>query len=302
MPWCRWNVSTTWAASPLRSRPVSTKTHVSWGPDGPVHQRGRHRGVDAAGEPADDPLVADLGADLLDRGVDDGRHRPGRLAAADVVEEATQQRLTVGGVDHLGVELHAVDPALHVLEHRDRRLGGAGGDPEALGRADDRVEVAHPHDLVLRLEQHRRLAVGLQVGTAVLALAGARHLPAELLRDELRAVADAEHRHAGLVHHRVDRRGPGDVDALGPAAQDQASRAASGQLLGRDRVRDDLAVDVGFAHPPGDELGVLRAEVDDEDRADLAGAGHRGDGLSGPSRRPGSAGATSPRSGAPVPP
>ena len=32
IPWCRWNVSTTWAASPLRSRPVSTKTQVSWGP------------------------------------------------------------------------------------------------------------------------------------------------------------------------------------------------------------------------------------------------------------------------------
>ena len=32
-----------------------------------VHQRGRDRGVDAARQPADDPLVADLGADLVDR-------------------------------------------------------------------------------------------------------------------------------------------------------------------------------------------------------------------------------------------
>jgi hypothetical protein len=30
-------------------------------------------------------------------------------------------------------------------------------------------------------------------------------------------------------------------------------------------VGDDLAVDVGLPDPPGDELGVLRAEVDDED-------------------------------------
>jgi hypothetical protein len=33
-------------------------------------------------------------------------------------------------------------------------------------------------------------------------------------------------------------------------------------------VGHDLAVDVGLAYPPGDELGVLRAEVDDEDGVD----------------------------------
>ena len=54
-----------------------------------------------------------------------------RLAAADVVEEAAQQRLTVGRVDDLGVELHAVDAALDVLEHGDGRLGRAGRDAEA---------------------------------------------------------------------------------------------------------------------------------------------------------------------------
>jgi hypothetical protein len=27
----------------------------------------------------------------------------------------------------------------------------------------------------------------------------------------------------------------------------------------------DLAVDVGLAHPARDELGILRAEIDDED-------------------------------------
>ena len=45
----------------------------------------------------------------------------------------------------------------------------------------------------------------------------------------------------------------------------------------------DLAVDVGLAHPPGDELGVLRPEVDDQDRLDARWASRHG--LSGPSRR-----------------
>ena len=55
--------------------------------DGPLHQRGGHRGVDPAGQPADGALVADLGADRLDRLLDDVDHGPGRPAAGRVVQE-----------------------------------------------------------------------------------------------------------------------------------------------------------------------------------------------------------------------
>ena len=43
-----------------------------------------------------------------------------------------------------------------------------------------------------------------------------------------------------------------------------AAGARSADLGGGDAVRDDLGVDVQLAHPPGDELRVLRTEVDDE--------------------------------------
>ena len=39
-----------------------------------------------------------------------------------------------------------------------------------------------------------------------------------------------------------------------------------GHLGGGDPVRDDLGVHVQLAHPAGDQLGVLGAEVDDEHR------------------------------------
>ncbi len=45
-------------------------------------QRGDGR-VDAAGEPADDALVADLGADPLDLLLDHGGRRPGRRRVGD---------------------------------------------------------------------------------------------------------------------------------------------------------------------------------------------------------------------------
>ena len=81
------------------------------GPDGLVHERGGHGGVDAAGEGADDLGVADLLADEVDLGVDDRAHDPRRRAAAHVVEQVLEHGLAVGRVDHLGVELHGVDLA-----------------------------------------------------------------------------------------------------------------------------------------------------------------------------------------------
>ena len=55
---------------PLRllaaQRPLSTKMQVSWSPIGAVHERRRDGGVDAAGERADHPAVADLLADAVD--------------------------------------------------------------------------------------------------------------------------------------------------------------------------------------------------------------------------------------------
>ena len=75
-----------------------------------VHQRGRDRGVDAAGEPADDALVADLRADLVDRVLDDRHVGPGRSAARRVEQEPSDRGHPVLGVGHLGVELDAIGP------------------------------------------------------------------------------------------------------------------------------------------------------------------------------------------------
>ena len=77
--------------------------------DRAVHEQRGDRGVDAAGEPADDRAVADLRADAADLFLDDRGRRPGALAAADLGQEAREDLLAVGRVDDLGVELDAVD-------------------------------------------------------------------------------------------------------------------------------------------------------------------------------------------------
>ena len=128
--------------------------------DGPVHERRGDRRVDAAGQRAEHPAVADLGADAGDLLVDDRRHRPRRRAARPLVEEAPQHAHAVRRVDDLGVELHAVDPPLVVLQHGDRGVVGRRGRGEPGRRRGDGVEVAHPHVVhvggVVGQEQRRR--------------------------------------------------------------------------------------------------------------------------------------------------
>ena len=121
-------------------------------------------------------------------------------------------------------------------------------------------------------------------------------VPAELQRDELGAVAEAEDRDAELVDAGVDGRRRRGIDRLGPAREDDALGLAGPDLLDADARGDDFGVDVGLADPAGDEPGVLGPEVDDED-----GIGHRVR-LNGPCRRPGTAGRTSLRSAGTGPP
>ena len=234
--------------------------------DRPVHERRGDRRVDAAGQRAEHPAVADLGSDAGDLLVDDRRHRPRRRAGRALVQEAAQHAHAVRRVHDLGVELHAVDPPPIVLQHGDRGVLGGRRGGETRRRLGDGVEVAHPHVVHVRrvVGQHLRRRRAPQLGPAVLAAHPPADGAAELLGDQLGAVADAEHGDPQLVDRRVERRGPLDVDALGPAGQDQRGRPPLGHLGGRDAVGDDLGVHGQLADAAGDQLGVLGAEVDHE--------------------------------------
>ena len=170
-------------------------------------------------------------------------------------------------VDDLGMELHAVDAPGVVLEHGHRRVGGRRGGDEAGGGSvmASKWLIHTSWTSGASSGNSSDGPVRVQLGPAVLAAQAAPDRAAELLGDQLGAVADAEDRHAELVDRRVERRRAVDVDALRAAGQDQRRRPPRGDLGGRDAVGHDLGVHVQLADPPGDQLGVLGAEVDDED-------------------------------------
>ncbi len=134
--------------------------------------------------------------------------------------------------------------------------------------------MAHPHVehgatlTVLAIGDAVEQAIGRggrHFSVAELAVVAGRDPPAELLRHRLHAVADAEHRDAEF-EDRARRRGRLRLGGgLGAAGKDDALRAKAADFFVRDVPRVDFAVDAELADPPGDELRVLRAEVEDQD-------------------------------------
>ena len=262
--------STTCCASSSRSRPLSTKMHVSRSP------MARWMSIAATVEstPPDSPQttlpVADLLPDPLGRFVDERRDRPVAGAAADVEGEVAQDLLAVIGVRDFGMEQQRVEPRSGAsiaaigalsLRGRDREPRRHRGDDVAVARPDrsssgmpveqprrDR-RVAHAHQRVAELAvpraaRRRRRACRSSAACRSRCRASAR-------RDRARARSHVRRAVFG--------------DAARPAGQDDADRllrarvASSGVLNGR-----ISRVDRQLAQPARDQLGELRAEIEDE--------------------------------------
>ncbi len=179
---------------------------------------------------------------------------------------------------HLGVELHAVEAASLVGDHGVGRTGRRGDDVEALGDGDDLVAMAHPDRLFLadrgQVGQQGRGFLDGDLGAAELAGVAALDLAAQLFTQGHLAVADAQHRHAGL-EHGLGRAGAAFlVHALGTARQDDGGGVHPRQSGLGLLERMDFAIDAGLAQAARDQLRHLAAEVDDEDLLVVVRRGH----------------------------
>ena len=81
--------------------------------------------------------------------------------------------------------------------------------------------------------------------------------------------------HTGLEQLGVDLRGARRVHGGRTAGEDDGRGLLGQHLFGGEGVRHDFGVHVGFAHAAGDELRVLGAVVDDEDRPVVRSGGGR---------------------------
>ena len=127
--------------------------------------------------------------------------------------------------------------------------------------------MAHPHGLLGReVVEELRLA-RLELGLAELGRARALDGAAEVARHQLHAVADAERRDPEREDLRVEVGRAVRVHGGRAAREDERCGVARRDLRRREPVPHELRVDPRLAHAPRDQLAVLPAEIDDEDRA-----------------------------------
>ncbi len=125
-----------------------------------------------------------------------------------------------------------------------------------------RVAVAHPADQfrVQALKQHGRVQ-HVQPRLAELFQRRRRDFAAQIMRHRLHPVADAQNGQAEVIDSFVYLRRPLVIDRRRPAGEDQPDRIPRLNDFQRRVIGQNLAVDMALADAPGDELRVLRAEV-----------------------------------------
>ena len=233
--------------------------------DRALQQRRRDGAVHAAGERQQHLAAADSAAAVLHGLLQIRRHRPLRGEAADLIQKVFQDVGAVDRVQHLGVELHAIELLLLALH---RRVGAARGGADDLEPGAERADlhaVAHPIDCLFgHAVEERGVAAMGQLDLAVFARLGAAALAAQQVDHQLQPVADAEHRHTQLENRGIDHRRALFKHGGGAAGEDQRVRREGADLVHRHAVGLNLAVDAAFTDAAGDQQVILPAEVQNQ--------------------------------------
>src|SRR5688572_15166753 len=174
-------------------------------------------------------------------------------------------------VRDLGMELDGENGKRLVLDRRDGTRGSLGEGNKIVRDGFDLVAMTHPN--VKAVGDSGQQIAGLNhLAASATEFAGRNifHFPAQNLAGELHPIADAKDGNAKAEDAGIAFRSAGFINAGRPPAENQTLRRVPADLLDGNVVADDLTIDVIFADAAGDELGVLRAEIEHQDA--LAGA------------------------------
>ena len=229
------------------------------------HQRRRYRGIHAAGQSQQHLAIAHLFPNLADGNILVIAHGPLALGAADFIEEVANHIRAMLGMVDLRVELDAVKATAFIADSHIGAGLGMGHQRKALRHLFHIVAVAHPRNalgrqtaeqLAVRVEIRLRLAV-LPGGI----LRGRHNAAAQIVGQELAAVANAEDGNPQLENLRVRLRGRGIIHAVGTAGKDNADGVQRLDFLKGCGIGLDLAVYAAFPDAAGNELVILAAEI-----------------------------------------
>ena len=246
---------------------VVDKNAGELGSDCLVQQSRRHARVHPAAQAEHHVLLPDLGADFLHGLLEVAAHGPAFAAPANPVDKVGDDFAAARRVHDLGMKLQAEKFLGAVLNRRIFRVFRDRHGLESVGELGQLVSVGVPDLERLRqlVEQSAAGVLDRERALAVFALEPFLHPAAEKLREQLHAKTDAQHRHAQVEDVLIRQRRILGVHAGRAAGQDDALGLEPGDLRGGRVEAQDLGIDVALADAAGNHLGVLGAEIEEDD-------------------------------------
>ena len=214
------------------------------------------------------PTCARMRADRL---VDERRHRPVAGAAADVEREVAQDLRAAIGVRDLGMKQQRVVAALR-RRHRRRPARWRSSRSRRIPAAPPSTKspwLAQTRSSVRSDAEQRRVAAAMRIVAWPNSRCGARrHLAAEHVRSSAacRSRCRAPARRASNTRAIAVRRARLRRRCCGPPDRIDADRACRARISSSGVLNGRISrVDRQLAQPPRDQLGELRAEIEDDD-------------------------------------
>src|ERR1700722_8415303 len=163
------------------------------------------------------------------------------------------------------MELHGL-PVFRDILDCGNSMGGFGRQLKPGRQFESFIAVRHPHRLTLR-EAAEKFALRDDVyfRVAILALLRGPNFAAKGVHHELQAVTNAEDGQPKLEDTGIGGRSIFVVDRPWSARKNNADRCVALDLGESSRARQNDGENILFPNAARDELGILRAEVEDND-------------------------------------
>ncbi len=197
-------------------------------------------------------------------------HRPVRPAAANAENKILQYLAAEHRVRHFGMKLHAEKAPRRIGKGGDRRIPAVRKHVPPRRGGHHFVAVAHPYFRGTSLRKPMKqigVVVDGKIRGTVLAPVGPACFTAKGDIDKTHAITNPEKRHRQLKQLALDSRRVLLIDARRTAGEDDSFRPQRRDFVQGQIEWMDFAVDFCFSNAPGDELGILRTEVKNEDHS-----------------------------------
>lgn len=235
---------------------------------GLVDENRSNRGINAAAHGAQDILIPHFFTNGFNLGLGKARHGPVTGKAANIKEEVAEHFLAKGRMHDFRMKLDAVEAFFLVHHGRNRAFFRMARHNKAFRYGFDIILMTHPADVVL-FDPGEKARFVIEGNRGLSIFTGRTRMgndAAQFLCHELMAIAKTEDRNTQGENTIVDRRRIFSINTVRSTGEDQGFWILGLDLIDGIAIRNDFAVNATFTDTARNQLCILGAKVNDQDK------------------------------------